>query len=351
MLYYRMAQARPFFRYATIVIGVVVLLNGIVMTFINIFQCHPVRAAFDLSTPGKCVDIVALYLCSAPVNVITDIAILVLPLPLVTAMRLDLRQKIGLIATFMAGIFVTIVDVVRIYFIQSALIQEIDNGQSVLQSSINGAGIPNFSWYTSYSFMWSAVEANVGLICACALVIKPLLLKILPGKSTDSSGEMSSADEATSRNTPPSSGQPEGFEGKTQAAATDSNTESTRNRAPSSSSKEVPLGLNVHDADEIRPIDEDREMGLAEFFATADALVVLPPARNPTSPTRRVRRLTSGSIMGHLKNWNLYGAPEEPPQQTPTTFMDFVNLGDKKPLTELTRKEAWWPVVFGECCS
>ena len=168
-------SACPFFRYATIVIGVVVLLNGIVMTFINIFQCHPVRAAFDLSTPGKCMDIVALYLCSAPVNVITDIAILVLPLPLVTAMRLDLRQKIGLIATFMAGIFVTIVDVVRIYFIQSALIQEIDNGQSVLQSSINGAGIPNFSWYTSYSFMWSAVEANVGLICACALVIKPLL--------------------------------------------------------------------------------------------------------------------------------------------------------------------------------
>jgi hypothetical protein len=28
--------------------------------------------------------------------------------------------------------------------------------------------------------------------------------------------------------------------------------------------------------------------------------------------------------------------------------MDFVNLGDRKPLTRLTEKEAWWPAAFGE---
>src|SRR4051794_2045331 len=105
MLYYRMAQARPFFRYATLAVGAIVIVNGIVMTFLNIFQCRPISAAFtnDPENPGKCMDLFSLYLCSAPVNVITDIAILVLPLPMVTSMRLDRRQKVGLIATFMLG--------------------------------------------------------------------------------------------------------------------------------------------------------------------------------------------------------------------------------------------------------
>jgi hypothetical protein len=66
------------------------------------------------------IDIVTLFISSAPVNVITDIAIVVLPLPMVTAMRLDARQTVG------QGLFVSAVDVVRIAYLQDALIYQID---------------------------------------------------------------------------------------------------------------------------------------------------------------------------------------------------------------------------------
>lgn len=35
--------------------------------------------------------------------------------------------------------------------------------------------------------------------------------------------------------------------------------------------------------------------------------------------------------------------------QAPTAvFLDFVNMNGRKPLTELTARESWWPVAFGE---
>jgi hypothetical protein len=37
------------------------------------------------------------------------------------------------------------------------------------------------------------------------------------------------------------------------------------------------------------------------------------------------------------------------PSQAPTqTFFDFVNMNGVKPLTELSAKEAWGPILFGE---
>jgi hypothetical protein len=35
-------------------------------------------------------------------------------------------------------------------------------------------------------------------------------------------------------------------------------------------------------------------------------------------------------------------------QEATQTFFDFVNMKGKTPLTELTAREAWWPILFGE---
>jgi hypothetical protein len=72
MLYYRMSRARPFFRYATLTVRLVVVPSGIVLTFLNIFQCRPISGAFKEQV-ATCIDVVALFICSAPVNVLTDL--------------------------------------------------------------------------------------------------------------------------------------------------------------------------------------------------------------------------------------------------------------------------------------
>lgn len=61
------------------------------------------------------------------------------------------------------GIFVTIVDVVRIYYLQQAVTTSPTTPND--PTAIVG-DIPEFAWNASLSLMWSAVEVNVGLVCA-----------------------------------------------------------------------------------------------------------------------------------------------------------------------------------------
>jgi fucose permease len=170
----------------------VVNVAGIVLTFLNAFQCDPVSAAYDpTQAKAKCLSIVTLYLCSAPVNIITDLAILVLPIPVLTGVRLPQRQKSILVFTFALGIFVTIVDVVRIYYLQQA-----STDQFHAESRL-GTGT-DFAWAASTAFMWSAVEVNVGIICACIPTLKPLIKRILPSMITEHSRSNTSTEKEAS---------------------------------------------------------------------------------------------------------------------------------------------------------
>lgn len=158
----------------------VVNVAGVVLTLLNIFQCRPIQAAFDPYTQAaRCLPLLTQFICSAPVNIVTDLAILALPLPVLTSMRLPFRQKIILIFTFALGIFITIVDVVRIYYLQQAITAE--------SPSMFGDQA-EFAWNASLSLMWSAVEVNVGVICACIPTLKPLIVRILPAMIIDPDG-------------------------------------------------------------------------------------------------------------------------------------------------------------------
>ncbi|KAK4211444.1 major facilitator superfamily domain-containing protein [Rhypophila decipiens] len=171
-------------RMASWVVLAIVNIAGTILTFMNIFQCQPLEAAWDLSVrPIKCIPLLTEFICSAPVNVVTDLAILALPLPVLTGMRLPQKQKTILIITFTVGIFVTVVDVVRIYYLQQA-INIIPTGASNDPDAIFGQSA-GFPWNASLSLMWSAVEVNVGITCACVPTLKPLIIKILPAMIID----------------------------------------------------------------------------------------------------------------------------------------------------------------------
>ncbi|EPE10602.1 l-fucose permease [Ophiostoma piceae UAMH 11346] len=171
----------------------IVNLAGTVLTFMNIFQCRPVAAAFS-PVSGRCIPLLTEFICSAPVNIVTDLAILSLPIPVLTGMRLPPRQKTILVFTFALGIFVTVVDVVRVYYLQQA-INTTSTGSSSDPNSIFGEGV-DFSWNASLSFMWSAVEVNIGITCACIPTLKPLIIKILPAMLVDPDGSSFSSSRA-----------------------------------------------------------------------------------------------------------------------------------------------------------
>lgn len=168
-------------RGASYVTLAVVNLAAIVLTCLNMFQCIPVHAAWKAIDDKKCFSTLTIYLASAPVNIITDLAILVLPIPVLTGMSLPQRQKAVLVFTFSLGVFVAVVDVVRIYYLQQA---SNDFQLSSVAHSTLGVG-DNFAFNASLAFMWSAVEVNVGIVCACIPTLKPLAKKVLPAMITD----------------------------------------------------------------------------------------------------------------------------------------------------------------------
>ncbi|KFA47687.1 hypothetical protein S40293_08717 [Stachybotrys chartarum IBT 40293] len=201
IFYLRLAKnTQIILRYTSWATLVVVNLAGAVLTLMNIFQCSPIHAAWEVGYPGnsRCIPLLTEFICAAPVNIITDLAILAMPIPVLTGMRLPSRQKIILVFTFSLGVMVTILDVVRIYYLQRA-ITAVPTGSSSDPNSRFG-GQANFAWNASLSFMWSAVEVNVGMICACIPTLKPLILKLLPSMLYDPDGSFA----LSSANKPPS---------------------------------------------------------------------------------------------------------------------------------------------------
>lgn len=183
----------PVFKWCNWITLALTNVTGAALTFLNIFQCQPIRAGYEYPGPPnpKCTDIVTLYLSSAPVNIITDLALLLLPMPILTGLRLPKKQKIILIVTFSAGAFVAVVDVIRIAYLQEAAISRLSvetgtggaSGGRIVEST-------DFTWYASLSFMWSAIEVNIGLICACVPSLKPLFLKFAPSFIKDDSDDI-----------------------------------------------------------------------------------------------------------------------------------------------------------------
>lgn len=192
IFYLRLAKnTQRVLRFASWATLAVVNVAGLILTFMNVFQCRPTSAAWDtdFGETTKCIPLLTEFICSSPVNIVTDLAILALPIPVLTGMRLPSRQKAILVITFCFGIFVTVVDVVRIYYLQKA-ITEVPTGESTDPASRFG-GQSDFAWNASLSLMWSAVEVNVGMTCACVPTLKPLILKLLPAMLYDPNGTRS----------------------------------------------------------------------------------------------------------------------------------------------------------------
>ncbi|GLI76934.1 hypothetical protein PoHVEF18_005212 [Penicillium ochrochloron] len=179
VFYLTLTKNQKVFRWANYATLAVVNCAGFTLTMVNVLQCRPVSAAFYSTVPpgAKCTDIVTLYLSSSPVNIITDLAILFLPIPILTQMRLPYKQKVILVITFSFGFFVAVVDVIRIAFLQQAAISR---SLAVKSIHLQGNTAADFSWYASLSFMWSVVEVNVSVICGCVPSLKPLVARLIP---------------------------------------------------------------------------------------------------------------------------------------------------------------------------
>lgn len=178
-------------RVATWIVLSIVNIGGIIMTFVNTFQCSPVAAAFtNYGGLSDCQPMIVVFLCSAPMNIVTDLAILLLIVPVLTTMTLPQRQKLFLVFTYSLGIFVLVVDIVRVSYLVQTLVNR-PFAPAGPQHSYNNTR--NGSWNTSLSYMWSVVDVNISIVCACIPTLKPLVTKYMPWAVTSPQDTKSSS--------------------------------------------------------------------------------------------------------------------------------------------------------------
>lgn len=104
LLYYRIFYVDfSYFKKAAYVVGGFVLVWGLVATFMFLFHCIPISKAWDPSISGHCTPTIALWVANATSTLVTDIVILVLPIPQVWALRLRRVEKLAVTFIFALG--------------------------------------------------------------------------------------------------------------------------------------------------------------------------------------------------------------------------------------------------------
>jgi hypothetical protein len=84
-------------------VGVLVIAWMICAVLSVIWQCHPIRKAWNPTVPGTCLNYYQWWLGSAISSVIIDGIILVLPFPLLWGLHLPLSRKLLVLCVFICG--------------------------------------------------------------------------------------------------------------------------------------------------------------------------------------------------------------------------------------------------------
>jgi len=94
---------RKSFRIATIFVMTFVVASVITFTMATVFQCLPVKRAWQLDIHGKCIDYNATGWANAGLNILQDILIVILPIRELRALQISSKKKVGLYAMFSVG--------------------------------------------------------------------------------------------------------------------------------------------------------------------------------------------------------------------------------------------------------
>ncbi|KAH7204936.1 hypothetical protein BKA60DRAFT_155712 [Fusarium oxysporum] len=146
--------------YVTIVLTI---LYSLIASFIWVYACQPLEKYWDLTiTDGSCIDFLKVTIFSGVMNTATDAIILLLPIAILRGLRLQKRQKLGVMVIMMTGGLVLGISVVR------------------LKATVDSLSYQDLTWDSVPGTAWWTVEVHLALVCACLASLKPFLGRFLP---------------------------------------------------------------------------------------------------------------------------------------------------------------------------
>ncbi|KAH7121980.1 hypothetical protein B0J13DRAFT_680159 [Dactylonectria estremocensis] len=147
--------------------GFIIFLSiyGTLCLLLTIITCWPVAKYWDDSIPGKCLDNRAMRYAWAGINIVNDVALVVAPMPFLRNLQISRRVKYVLMGVFAAGGVACIVAIIRLYSLWAY------SSVPIAERPVKGVDIA----------IWSGLECNIAIICACIPSLKPLSSRAFPG--------------------------------------------------------------------------------------------------------------------------------------------------------------------------
>lgn len=134
---------------------------------IGIFICSPIRGFWDSTIRSTCIPNYPQFYINAAGNIATDVAVLVMPFPLLGRLNLPGRQRMLLFGIFGLGFFTVAISVLRIKYLKL---------------------FEDFTWENVESSAWSVGELCSGITCACLPTLRPFLKAHFPSLGTRLTG-------------------------------------------------------------------------------------------------------------------------------------------------------------------
>ena len=141
---------------------IIVVLGTYSFVLATIFQCTPIAKFWDKGIHGHCITNAAFRWSWAAYNLITDLFIVVMPIPVIRRLHMDRAKKAGLVIIFAMGLFTCATSAFR------------------MKALVTSTQQPDTTWDSGPTFIWSEVEAAIGLVNVTLPPLKKLISEILP---------------------------------------------------------------------------------------------------------------------------------------------------------------------------
>ena len=105
MFYVRVFGTVRIYRIIFWIVGAMLTAWGVGINFLALFTCSPIRKSWDSKTPGHCLNTKGRddFVAAAVPNILLDLVLLVLPMPMLWRLHLTTPRKFGLVGVFIAG--------------------------------------------------------------------------------------------------------------------------------------------------------------------------------------------------------------------------------------------------------
>ncbi|KAL6228785.1 hypothetical protein BDW75DRAFT_250640 [Aspergillus navahoensis] len=158
MLYYRLLNPLRPYRRLLWFIAIIITSYSVALMLALVFACHPIERAWNAAiTTGSCIDRPAVYLATAITNTVSDVVLLVVPIPAVVRLHLRMIQKIGVICIFGVGCLTIVTSVLRL---------------ATLWPLVTG---PDPTHKLGLASIFINIEANFIIICGCLPYLRQFL--------------------------------------------------------------------------------------------------------------------------------------------------------------------------------